>query len=61
MSTAEDLAKQIKQADSQKRDAQQMAMKHKDLLRQTIADLDKQISTLQTMRSKAASDLSMLA
>ncbi|TSC78621.1 MAG: hypothetical protein G01um101425_1023 [Candidatus Peregrinibacteria bacterium Gr01-1014_25] len=60
MTTAQDLAKQKKIAEEQKRQAETLIVKHRDLLRQQIAEIDKQIATLQTQRSKAASDLSAL-
>ena len=58
--TADELAAQKKQAEEQKRAADKMIADQKALLRNQIADYDKQMASIRTLRSKAASDLSKL-
>jgi uncharacterized protein YlxW (UPF0749 family) len=57
MSIAQDLATQKKDAVAQQRRTEQLITKEKDLLRQEIAALDRQITTLHAQRTRAAADL----
>ncbi len=61
MTTSQDLAQQMKQADEQKRRTEELIRKQKDLLRSEVAQLDRDIAALQAQRSRANSDLSKLA
>ncbi len=55
-----DLAKQKKQLTESATKMNQLIVKQKDILRQEIVALDKQIATLQTQKTRANADLSRL-
>lgn len=57
---AQDLVEKKRLAEEQARQAAAMMAQQKDLLRKSVAELDKQIAALQAQRSRAASDLSKL-
>ncbi len=59
--TAGELEAQMKQAEEQKRAAEKMINDQKQMLRTQIANYDKEIASMRSLRSKAASDLSRLS
>lgn len=59
-SITDDLVKQRDMAKKQEQEAKESLVKHKTMLREQIADLDKHISELQTQRSTAQAALSKI-
>ena len=57
MPTAQDLADQKKEAIAHQQKTQQLMTKEKDLRRQQIAELDRQIAVLREQRNKASASL----
>ena len=61
MPIADDIVQEKKNAEASKRQADKHALAQKDLIRRQVADLEKQISDLQALKSKANAELSKLA
>ncbi|NOS66995.1 MAG: hypothetical protein HOO67_01345 [Candidatus Peribacteraceae bacterium] len=57
MPTAQDLAAQKRDAAAHQQKTEQLISKEKDLRRQQVTELDRQIAALQSQRSKAAAGL----